>query len=191
MKTIERDTEHKLIIKNSRFITLLIKIKNKEDIRFVLDSVRKKYPRANHYCYAYKIGNTIKKASDDGEPGGTAGMPMLNVLDKEDITNIIAVTVRYFGGIKLGAGGLVRAYSKSVTEAIKTVTLKELIPGFRCMITFSYEKEKDIINLVKKENIIDKKYLEKITYQVLLPKDSLLLEKDNVEILENIYIEKD
>ena len=156
-----------------------------------MDSVRKKYPRANHYCYAYKIGNTIKKASDDGEPGGTAGMPMLNVLDKEDITNIIAVTVRYFGGIKLGAGGLVRAYSKSVTEAIKTVTLKELIPGFRCMITFSYEKEKDIINLVKKENIIDKKYLEKITYQVLLPKDSLLLEKDNVEILENIYIEKD
>ena len=123
MKTIKENTKNEIIIKNSRFITLLYKIRSKEEIEQYLQQVKKLYPKATHYCYAYKIGENIKKTSDDGEPGGTAGMPMLNVLDKEDITNILAITIRYFGGIKLGAGGLIRAYSKSVKEALNKVSL--------------------------------------------------------------------
>ena len=119
MYTISHNIKKEFVIKNSRFITVLIKINDQEEIKKHLEHIKKEYPRATHYCYAYKLGNTIKKASDDKEPSGTAGIPMLNVLEKEDITNILAVTIRYFGGIKLGAGGLIRAYSKSVKETLK------------------------------------------------------------------------
>ena len=184
MKTIKENSNNEIIIKNSRFITLLFKIKEKEDIEIILKESKQKYPKATHYCYAYKIGENIKKASDDGEPGGTAGMPMLNILDKEDITNILAITIRYFGGIKLGAGGLIRAYSKSVKEALNNIEKIELIKGVKCKISFPYTKEKEILQQISHENIISKTYLEKITYTVLLPADSPILNQENVTILE-------
>jgi len=191
MKTIKENTKNEIIIKNSRFITLLYKIRSKEEIEQYLEQVKKLYPKATHYCYAYKIGENIKKASDDGEPGGTAGMPMLNVLDKEDITNILAITIRYFGGIKLGAGGLIRAYSKSVKEALNKVSLIKLVDGIKCKLTFPYVKEKDIIKQIPEKNILSKTYLENITYIVLLTKDSKLLQSEEVQELEKTYIEKE
>lgn len=191
MKTIKENTKNEIIIKNSRFITLLYKIRSKEEIEQYLQQVKKLYPKATHYCYAYKIGENIKKTSDDGEPGGTAGMPMLNVLDKEDITNILAITIRYFGGIKLGAGGLIRAYSKSVKEALNKVSLIKLVDGTKCKLTFPYVKEKDIIKQIPEKNILSKTYLENITYIVLLTKDSKLLQSEEVEELEKTYIEKE
>lgn len=191
MKTIKENSNNEIIIKNSRFITLLFKIKEKEDIEIILKESKQKYPKATHYCYAYKIGENIKKASDDGEPGGTAGMPMLNILDKEDITNILAITIRYFGGIKLGAGGLIRAYSKSVKESLNKVEKIELIKGVKCQITFPYTKEKEILQQIPSENIIAKTYLEEITYTALLPKNSSILSQENIIILEENYIEKE
>lgn len=191
MKTIKENTKNEIIIKNSRFITLLYKIRSKEEIEQYLEQVKKLYPKATHYCYAYKIGENIKKTSDDGEPGGTAGMPMLNVLDKEDITNILAITIRYFGGIKLGAGGLIRAYSKSVKEALNKINTIELIEGIKCKLTFPYAKEKDIIKQIPEQNILSKTYLENIIYIVLLTKDSKLLQSEEVEELEKTYIEKE
>ncbi len=191
MKTIKENTKNEIIIKNSRFITLLYKIRSKEEIEQYLQQVKKLYPKATHYCYAYKIGENIKKTSDDGEPGGTAGMPMLNVLDKEDITNILAITIRYFGGIKLGAGGLIRAYSKSVKEALNKVSLIKLVDGIKCKLTFPYVKENDIIKQIPEKNILSKTYLENITYIVLLTKDSKLLQSEEVEELEKTYIEKE
>lgn len=191
MKTIKENTKNEIIIKNSRFITLLYKIRSKEEIEQYLEQVKKRYPKATHYCYAYKIGENIKKTSDDGEPGGTAGMPMLNVLDKEDITNILAITIRYFGGIKLGAGGLIRAYSKSVKEALNKVSLIKLVDGIKCKLTFPYVKENDIIKQIPEKNILSKTYLENITYIVLLTKDSKLLQSEEVEELEKTYIEKE
>lgn len=191
MKTIKENTKNEIIIKNSRFITLLYKIRSKEEIEQYLQQVKKRYPKATHYCYAYKIGENIKKTSDDGEPGGTAGMPMLNVLDKEDITNILAITIRYFGGIKLGAGGLIRAYSKSVKEALNKVSLIKLVDGIKCKLTFPYVKENDIIKQIPEKNILSKTYLENITYIVLLTKDSKLLQSEEVEELEKTYIEKE
>ena len=190
MYTIKDNIKNELIIKNSRFITLLYKIKDKEEVDNLLQEAKITYPKANHYCYAYKIGTNIKKASDDKEPSGTAGLPMLNVLEKEDITNILAITIRYFGGIKLGAGGLVRAYSKSVKEALRKIEIIELIPGIICNITIPYQLEKETIKEIGEQNIISKTYLEQITYQARLKETSPLLEKDYVTKLEKTYIEK-
>ena len=188
MKTIKENIKNEIIIKNSKFITLLIKITNEKEIKEKLKQVKEDYPKATHYCYTYKIGENIKKASDDGEPSGTAGLPMLNILDKENITNILAITIRYFGGIKLGAGGLIRAYSNSVKEALNKVSTNELINGYLVTITFPYNKEDEIIKEIEKENIIEKTYLEKITYKVKLEETSPLLK--NAKIIEKTYIEK-
>lgn len=188
MKTIKENIKNEIIIKNSKFITLLIKITNEKEIKEKLKQVKEDYPKATHYCYTYKIGENIKKASDDGEPSGTAGLPMLNILDKENITNILAITIRYFGGIKLGAGGLIRAYSNSVKEALNKVSTNELINGYLVTITFPYNKEDEITKKIEKENIIEKTYLEEITYKVKLEETSPLLK--NAKIIENTYIEK-
>lgn len=188
MKTIKENIKNEITIKNSKFITLLIKITNKKEIKEKLKQVKEDYPKATHYCYTYKIGENIKKSSDDGEPSGTAGLPMLNILDKENITNVLAITIRYFGGIKLGAGGLIRAYSNSVKEALNKVNTNELINGYLVTITFPYNKEEEITKKIKKENIIEKTYLEEITYKVKLEETSPLLK--NAKIIEKTYIEK-
>lgn len=188
MKTIKENIKNEIIIKNSKFITLLIKITNEKEIKEKLKKIKEDYPKATHYCYTYKIGENIKKASDDGEPSGTAGLPMLNILDKENITNVLAITIRYFGGIKLGAGGLIRAYSNSVKEALNKVNTNELINGYLVTITFPYNKEEEITKKIEKENIIEKTYLEEITYKVKLEETSQLLK--NAKIIEKTYIEK-
>lgn len=190
MYTIHENVKNEIIIKNSRFITIIAKIKFKEEVDSILNQIKKVYPKATHYCYTYKIGETIKKAEDDGEPSSTAGLPMLNILEKEDITNVIAITVRYFGGIKLGASGLIRAYSKSVKEALKKAQTKELIKAVICDITFPYTKEKEINYKIPKEHILDKSYLETITYRIIIPKDSPLLSQYPITIIEESQLEK-
>lgn len=191
MYTIAKNEKNELIIKNSRFITLLIKITNKDEVDNYLKEIKKHYPKATHYCYAYKLKDQIKKASDDKEPSGTAGMPMLNILDKENITNVLAVTIRYFGGIKLGAGGLIRAYAKSVKEALDISQKIELITAHIGTITFPYSKENEVIYQLTNKNILEKSYLENITYKVILPKDHPLILDKKVNILTESYIEKD
>ena len=142
MKTIGENVSNEIVIKNSRFIALFYKISS-VDIEKFLDEVKELYPKATHYCYAY-IYNDIKRFSDDGEPGGTAGMPILNVLEKEELNNTLCVVVRYFGGIKLGAGGLVRAYTKAVTETLKIADFLYLEKGYKVRISFKYNEEKQI-----------------------------------------------
>lgn len=190
MNTIKENSKGELIIKNSRFITILYKITDKSEIDKLLQEVKKEYPKANHYCYAYKIGEDIKKSSDDKEPSGTAGAPMLNILEKENITNVLAITIRYFGGIKLGASGLIRAYAKSVKEALNLTAKIELLPAFKIKITFPYEKENEIKKEIEEKNILKKRYLDKITYEAIIPKTSSLLQKEKIKILEPTYIEK-
>lgn len=190
MKTIKENIISELEIKNSKFIALLIKIDN-SDITDILNNIKKSYPKATHYCYAY-IYNDIEKSSDDGEPGGTAGLPILNVIKKENLNNILVVVVRYFGGIKLGAGGLVRAYTKSVTEALKSTNLVELIKGLKIELEFNYNDEKQINYILNNSKIIDKTYNETIKYIVLIENNILdKLSNYNLNILEEIYIEKD
>ena len=190
MKTIKDNIISELIVKNSRFITLLIKIDN-PDISDIISNIKNTYPKATHYCYGY-IYNDIKKSSDDGEPGGTAGLPILNVLEKENLNNILVVVVRYFGGIKLGAGGLVRAYTKSVTESLKIANYTNLEEGYKIELEFDYSEEKQINYILNNSNIIDKEYNENIKYIVLIDKDILdKLSNYKYKVLEEIYIEKD
>lgn len=189
MKTIGEDICNEIVIKNSKFITLLYKIETVNTWK-ILDDIKQKYPKATHYCYAY-IYNEVKRFSDDGEPGGTAGMPILNVLEKENLNNILCVVVRYFGGIKLGAGGLVRAYTKSVTEALKGADFIYLEKGVKIEIDFNYDIEKQINYLLKDSVIIEKSYDEKIKYIALIGKDCIdKFYNYNYQILEEIYIEK-
>ena len=140
MYTIKDNSKYELIIKNSKFITLIYKINDQKDISIYLNKVKEEYKDATHYCYAY-ILNNIKKSSDDGEPSGTAGIPILKVLEMSNLTNILVIVVRYFGGIKLGANGLIRAYTKSAANAIKENNIIELTEGINLDITFPYNKE--------------------------------------------------
>ena len=117
MRTLKSNYINEIIIKNSRFITLLYKLNDVNAVNSIVDETKELYPKANHYCYAY-ITDNAKRSSDDGEPGGTAGMPMLNVLEKEGFINVLAITVRYFGGIKLGAGPLLRSYNKCANDLV-------------------------------------------------------------------------
>jgi len=189
MKTIKSNLENTLIIKNSKFITYIYKI-NSIDISSYLDNIKRIHPKATHYTYAY-IYNDIKRCSDDNEPSNTAGSPMLNVLEKEELNNILVITVRYFGGIKLGAGGLIRAYTKSVTETLKNSEFTNLIQGYKVKLEFDYNLEKQINYIVGEENIIEKSFDDKITYIVNISKENINKLNIEYEILEEILIEKD
>lgn len=189
MRTIKNNTINEIIIKNSRFICLLIKI-NSVDINNILDKIKSDYPKATHYCYAY-LYNDIQRFNDDGEPGGTAGMPILNVLLKEELSNVLCVVIRYFGGIKLGAGGLVRAYTKSVTECLKVTDLMDLEEGYKVRLKFNYNDEKQVKYLLKDSNVLNEKYDLDVEYLVLVNNDVLdNLKNYKYEIIEKTYIEK-
>ncbi len=188
MKTITNITQNEIIIKNSKFITILFPINDNTKIDNLIDSLKKQYPKANHYCYAYVLNN-YQKANDDGEPSGTAGMPILNVLLKEKIFNVLAVTIRYFGGIKLGAGGLIRAYTKSVKLALDNSNLVTLKKGYKIKVTIPYNEQKNFEYLLKDYQILKKEFNQNITYEFLSPSNKLqIIDKYNYEILNEEYI---
>ncbi len=113
LKTIE------IVEKKSKFIGYLFECKNTDDVSQALEELRKEHKKATHICYAYSLSNPfLEKTVDDGEPGGTAGRPILSVIQKKGVTNACVFVVRYFGGIKLGAGGLVRMYTKTTSEVL-------------------------------------------------------------------------
>ena len=171
MKSIKEKSISELEIQKSKFITVLYPIHNIEEVKEALLEAKKEFPNATHYCYAYILDQN-ERCSDDGEPSKTAGMPMLNVLKMQDYQHILAIVVRYFGGIKLGAGGLVRAYTKAVTTALENIIPVSLIPGNRYEISFSYEQLKDIDHLLKNVLIKEKIFGEAIQYQIDLPIES-------------------
>ena len=189
MKTIKNNIENEIIIKNSRFISYIFKL-DENNIDKYLTNIKELHPKATHYCYGY-VYDEIKHSSDDNEPTGTAGMPILNVLEKEELNHILVIVVRYFGGIKLGAGGLIRAYTKSVTEALKEVEIIELEEGYKIELEYDYNDQNDINYLLQNSKIIKEEYLEKVKIQVLINKELLdKLSKYNPTIIEETYIEK-
>lgn len=191
MYTIKKNVTTEIIINKSRFIGILLPVDNIEDINNILNNIKNEYKDATHYCYAYIIDNT-KRFNDDGEPGGTAGMPILNVIEQNNLNHVLIVVVRYFGGIKLGAGGLVRAYSKISSECIKQAKLAILEDGYLVSIKLNYNNIKDVDNLLKNEKIIDKSFMEDITYKVLITKNNIDLIKNlDYEILKEMQIKSD
>lgn len=171
MYTIKNNIDNTIIIKKSRFITKLYRVNNIREINNLLENIKIEYKDATHICYAYIIEG-IQKCDDNGEPSGTAGLPILNVLKMNNLNYLLCVVIRYFGGIKLGAGGLVRAYSNSVTEALNNIIKKEIIKGINITITFSYDNNKIIDNIVKNWEVIDKKYSDSVTYNINLSKEN-------------------
>lgn len=126
MKTIKENVNAQISEKKSRFIADLIYVSSEEEAQANLEQIRKKYYDARHHCFAYRIlekDTILERASDDGEPSGTAGAPMLNLLSKNDLMNVLLVVTRYFGGILLGTGGLVRAYTGASQQAIKKASI--------------------------------------------------------------------
>ena len=196
MYSIKKSLENTIIIKKSKFITKLYKINNIEEINNILDKLKKEYKDSTHICYAYII-NGLEKCSDDGEPSGTAGLPILNILKKNNLTNILSVVIRYFGGIKLGAGGLVRAYSNSVNDTLKSTDIIELEEGYLVELEFSYDQIKLVDYILNDKTIINKEYNNNISYKFYLNKDELNfipeLEKVaiHVSIKDKILIEKE
>lgn len=162
-KTIlEKNTTAEIIEKKSRFIANLFYVETPQEAENKIKQIKKKYYDAKHNCFAYITLNENeiqKKCSDDGEPSGTAGAPMLEILEKQSIYNVVVIVTRFFGGILLGTGGLVRAYSDSLKEAIKKSTLVEQEPGYEAEIKlpyadfekFKYYCNKNNINIINSE----------------------------------------
>lgn len=165
MKTIKDDVTNEIIIKNSKFICYLKQVNSEEEIEKYLKDISLKYNDATHVVYAWRLENR-QKYTDDGEPGGTAGAPIMEVLLKNNIINVLAIVVRYFGGIKLGAGGLIRAYSKATREALKLTLIEDYILYNYYELRSSYNDLKLLNNLSSKLEIAEKKFDEEIIYKV-------------------------
>ena len=157
MKLINDEYINTIVISKSEFITRLFRVNNIEEVNKHLAETRKKHYDASHNCYAYILGDNaeIEKCSDDGEPLKTAGAPMLDALKKNNVTNILAITTRYFGGILLGAGGLVRAYSKSVSEALKLAKFYVVKEQTKFMMNTSYSGYNALIKNISYINILN------------------------------------
>lgn len=192
MKRISNNIENTIIIKNSKFITNLFIVENIEEVNKYLNLIKDKYRDANHNCYAYIVDN-IRKCSDDGEPSGTAGIPMMKVLEHKDLNNVLAIVTRYFGGIKLGAGGLVRAYTNSVSKTLDIVNIIDTIKGYNIDIIFNFNDIKHIDYLLKDIKILNKEYKDIVKYNLNASNNLLeILKQNNIKynIIKEIYIEK-
>lgn len=170
-QTIEKDTVAEITEKKSKFIAQAFYIESVEEAEVKLAEIRKKYHDARHNCYAYRVlqeEQTIQKSSDDGEPSGTAGAPMLTILEKNQLNNILVVVTRYFGGILLGTGGLVRAYSEATNSVIRKVnwTQKEL--GYEMEVKLAYSDFEKFKYFCRQNQIKIQKeeYLENIIIQL-------------------------
>lgn len=186
MYRINETIENTIVINKSEFITHLYKVETIDEVNEILALNNKKYYDATHNCYAYILGDNqdIQKASDDGEPQKTAGFPMLEVLKRANLTNILAITTRYFGGILLGAGGLIRAYAGSVSEALKKVTLYEVKSLYKYSLNISYQAFNSITKLIPYINIIESSFTDDVVILFLIPEDK----KDN--LVEDLYKNK-
>ncbi len=170
---VKEEIVNTYIIEKSRFIAYIKHINNEEEYKTYLREIKKKHYDATHVCSAL-ICDNIKRSNDDGEPSGTAGMPILNVLDKQGLNNTCALIVRYFGGIKLGAGGLIRAYSNATSLAIEKATIVEDVKYPKYKLVLSYELANKVDNFLSKNTLyLQKSYDEKVTiYYCLKPNTS-------------------
>ena len=203
--TIKNNIETEIVVKKSKFIASFIKVTSKEQAEEEIKKVKKKYFDARHNCISYRVledEKIVERFSDDGEPSGTAGGPMLNILQKNNLVNVLIVVTRYFGGILLGTGGLVRAYSDSLQKAIEESELLELTIGTECKVELEYNYFEKFKYYCKNNdiNIKNSIYTEEIVCKIEMEddvKEKLLkdFELKNVnllylKILSKKYIEK-
>lgn len=185
-KTVYSGSEGEIIEKKSRFIATVRLVESEEEALAFIEEMRKKYWNATHNCYAYVIGERrdLVRCSDDGEPGGTAGRPMLDVLLGENLYNTAVVVTRYFGGTLLGTGGLVRAYSRAVQEGLAQSDIIEKIYGAILQIETDYNGLGKIQYLIgeKKIPVLESEYTDKVVLRIILPVGEV--EKIQAELVE-------
>ncbi|SEH53339.1 uncharacterized protein, YigZ family [Paenimyroides aquimaris] len=155
-KTIDQPGEEVLFKeKNSKFFGYTFPVQSEEEVKTILDQVKKQHFSARHWCYAYQIGtkNKIYRANDDGEPNNSAGMPIYGQIQSFDVTNILVVVVRYFGGVKLGVGGLVTAYKTAAQMALEESEIIEKTIDSHFLIRFDYKNMNKVMRVIKEKNI--------------------------------------
>ena len=179
-RTIKEDGQVQEEIKKSRFICHIKRVTTEEEARNFIQAVKKEHYKATHNCSAFILGeqSEIKRSSDDGEPNGTAGVPMLGVLENHQLTNVCAVVTRYFGGIKLGAGGLIRAYAGSVALAIKEIGSVHIKEQLGLRLTLSYSQYQELPNFLKAKQLQeqDTAFTDQVQTTIFVDKD----DKDSV-----------
>ena len=199
--TIKENISAEIVVKKSKFIANLFYISSEEEAEEKIKELKKKYYDARHNCYAYTImkdDGIISRSSDDGEPSGTAGMPMLNILVKKELVNVLVVVTRYFGGILLGTGGLVKAYTDALQEALEKAEFAKEEIGYELEIVLEYPEFEKFQYYCRKNNItiINSEYNENVKCKIEVSKEEKekilkINEKDNVKIQKiNILKEK-
>ncbi|MCK5757537.1 MAG: YigZ family protein [Clostridiales bacterium] len=192
-KSIKNRTTIELTEKKSRFIADAGTIQNEDDARVFIGEIKAHYREASHHTYAYVLGENVPTArySDDGEPHGTAGLPILGVIQGNKLTNTIVVVTRYFGGTKLGTGGLVRAYSKSTSDCLTTAGITRHIPGYITKISTDYHNLGKIKNYLEKHSyhIINEEYATHVIIMTLVPIDESEVLKTKLTDLTNATAE--
>lgn len=191
--TIVRDFQQEIVIEKSRFICTLKKVATEEEAQDFIKETKKKYWDATHNCSAYIVGESgaAQRSNDDGEPSGTAGLPMLEVLRKNNLHNVAAVVTRYFGGIKLGAGGLVRAYTNSVAAAIEEAGIAEKVLFGYFYFIQDINSAGKVLNILYQQNLftvssveydIDAKIVLRMPMSLKTEADGWLTEALNKEV---------
>ena len=153
--TLAEDSQGLYKEKGSRFLSFAMPVSSTEDVKAKLQVLKKNYYDARHICYAYVLGKngTVFRSNDDGEPSGTAGKPILGQINSKDLTNVLVVVVRYFGGILLGTGGLVTAYREAAADAIQNNKIVSRLVESNIAIQFSYERMNDVMRIVKENSL--------------------------------------
>ena len=180
-RTIKEDGQVQEEIKKSRFICHAKRVYSEEEARDFITAIKKEHYKATHNCSAFIVGerSEIKRTSDDGEPSGTAGVPMLGVLENHNLTNVCVVVTRYFGGIKLGAGGLIRAYAGSVALAVKEIGIIEIKEQADIAIQMSYAQYQEYGNFLREHKLIELEtnFTDQVDTMIYVNKE----EKENIK----------
>ncbi|GAB2021945.1 YigZ family protein [Pseudolactococcus yaeyamensis] len=189
MITIKNDFIFEEEIKKSRFICHLKRVTSEDEAREFITSIKKQHHKANHNVSAFTIGEhqEVQRSSDDGEPSGTAGVPMLEILKKRELTNLVAVVTRYFGGVKLGAGGLIRAYAGSVNHAIDAVGIVKIVEQTQLDLHMDYGLFDNVSRYLASagQTIADSVFTDKVVISVFA--DTADIEQLKLDLIEQFH----
>ena len=194
---IKENASYEIVEKKSKFIGNVFYVETREEAENIIKEQKKKYHDARHNCWAFRViddGNIIEKSSDDGEPSGTAGAPMLNILSKEDIVNTLVVVTRYFGGILLGTGGLVKAYSETTKSALEKAQITKIDDGYIYNVEIKYSDLDSFKYFIKNNeiNIVKEEYFENVILSIFVPKNKTnCFQKEKISKFNIIKIEKE